>query len=208
VIGGLATALACYPRLLLWAKRPLPLWYLELNILLGTIVLWAFVFAWHKPYTNRPVFNLRCGLVPFLSATAAGLLSAVVLYVFLDPTLRLRTPEDYPANLTQWVAMTLFSASFSLLFLIFAPFAWLLRLLRHPGTAAVLTVAFGVFVLLLKVRSSPQPCPAALFFALVLVRLGLGLLYVSFYLRGGVLLVWWMGLLLEARHLIALGRAP
>jgi hypothetical protein len=33
------------------------------------------------------------------------------------------------------------------------------------------------------------------------MRLAQGVLGVWFYLRGGVLLVWWLGFLIEARHL-------
>jgi hypothetical protein len=137
----------------------------------------------------------------------AGLLCAGALHGLLDPALRLRTPEDYPVTLTQWVAMTLFTLGFGQLFLLFAPFAWLVRLFQHRGIAAAMTVAFGVFVLLLKLRSSPAPCPLDLAVALVLVRMGLGLMTVLFYLRGGVVLVWWLGFLVEARHLVQLARA-
>jgi hypothetical protein len=133
-------------------------------------------------------------------------LCAFALQKFLDPVLRLRTPEDYPVNLTQWIAMTLFTLAFSQLFLVFAPFAWLIRLFQHRGMAMVLTVLFGVFVLLVKMRSFAVPYSPWLVLALVLVRVGLGFMAVYFYLRGGVVLVWWLGLLIEARHLLQLER--
>jgi hypothetical protein len=198
------TALACYPRLLLWTKRVYPIWYLEAVVFLGAIVLWAFVFAWHSKHTHRPVFTLKAGAAPFAGATLAGVLGALALHFFLDPPLRLRTPEDYPADLREWMAMTLFTLGFSQLFLLFAPLAWLLRLVRNRWVAALLTVSFGVFVLVIKTSSSPQPYPTALFAALLLARIVSGSLGVFFYLRGGVLLVWWLGLLIEARHLIDL----
>jgi magnesium-transporting ATPase (P-type) len=204
-ISGLATALACYPRLSLWTKRPYPLWYLEAVIFLGTIVLWAFVFAWHIPYANRPVLARRPGFVYLAAATVAGISCALALRLFLDPALRLQTPEDYPATLNQWIAMTLFTLAFSQLFLVFAPFAWLVRLVQNRFAAAMLTVVFGVFVLAIKTGSSPTPFPLPLFSALLVVRVGLGLFAVFFYLRGGVALVWWLGLLVEARHLPSLG---
>jgi hypothetical protein len=198
------TVLACYPRLLFWTKRVHPLWYLEATIFLGAIVLWAFVFAWHTQYSRCPVFTLKPGGAVFAGATVSGILGGLALHFFLDPTLRLRTPEDYPADLRQWIAITLFTLGFSQLFLLFAPFAWLLRLLRNRWMAALLTVSFGVFVLVIKTSSSPEPYPAALFAALLLARILSGCLGVFFYLRGGVLLVWWLGLLIEARHLIEL----
>lgn len=206
VIGGLATAVACYPRLLLWTTRPYPLWYLEAIILLGTVVLWAFVFAWHTPYTNRPVFTRHLGNALFVLATLAGILCALAMHFFLDPALRLRTPEDYPVNLSQWIAITLFSLAFSQLFLLFAPFAWFTRLFQKRTIAAAMTVALGVFVLAIKTGTSPTPYPLPLFSALVLVRIGLGFMAIFFYLRGGVILVWWLGFLIEARHLLQLVR--
>jgi hypothetical protein len=204
VLAAALTSIACYPRLLLWTKRAHPLWYLEATIFLGAIVLWAFVFAWHSKYCKRPVFTLKLRGATVAAATLAGVLGALALHFFLDPALRLRTPEDYPSNLREWMAITLFTLGFSQLFLLFAPFAWLLRLLRNRRAAAVLTVLFGVFVLVIKTSSSPQPYPAALFAALLLARILSGCLGVYFYLRGGVLLVWWLGLLIEARHLISI----
>jgi hypothetical protein len=91
--------------------------------------------------------------------------------------------------------------SFSQLFLVFAPFAWLIRLFQNRWIATVLTILLGVFVLVLKTRSSPAPIPPSLFSALLIVRLVSGVLSVLFYLRGGLLLVWWLGFLIEARHL-------
>src|SRR5438067_13802472 len=103
------SAVLCLPRLLLWSTRKFPLWYLEAVLLLGGTVLWAFVFAWHTKYTGRPVFNLKLEPVPLLIATLCGIAVAMLLHFFVDPRLRLRNPEEYPANLQQWFAITLFS---------------------------------------------------------------------------------------------------
>jgi hypothetical protein len=204
VIAALATAVACYPRLALWPGRPQPIWFLEAVIFLGTTVLWGFVFAWHTQYTNRPVVTFKVEPKPLAAATLAGLCGAIALHLFLDPSLRLTTPEDYPADLDQWLAMTLFLLSFSQLFLVFAPFAWLIRLFQNRWIATVLTVLLGVFVLVLKTRSSPVPIPPSLFSALLIVRIVSGILSVLFYLRGGLVLAWWWGFLIEARHLLNL----
>jgi hypothetical protein len=179
----------------------MPLWYLEAELFLGSIVLWAFVFAWHTEYTKRPVFTLKLSPRIFLLATIAGIATAAGLHFFLDPILRQRTPMDYPANLEQWFAHTLFGLAFLQLFLTFAPFAWLMRLFKDQRIALALTLMLGVLVLTLKSSSSKEPVPFDLFLALFAGRIVLGWFPVWLYLRGGVLLAWWWGLLIHARHL-------
>jgi hypothetical protein len=203
-LAGLATALLCYPRFALWTHRTLPLWYLEAVTFCGSFVLWAFVFAWQTHYIRRPVFTLRIGPRAWALATGAAVIVAFVLHRFLDPSLRQTTPADYPLNLSQWTAMTLFSLALNQLFLVYAPFAWLMRLVRRPIVAGAGTVLFGVVVLLLKTRLSPEPFPTGLLAALVGVRLALGGLAVGFYLRGGVLLASWCSLLVQVRHLVGM----
>jgi hypothetical protein len=200
-IAALLSALACYPRLFLWLKRPYALWYLEAMLFLCGIVLWAFVFGWHTKYTGRPVLTFKPELVPFVWATFAGVGIAMLFHVGLDPSLRLRTPEDYPTNIEQWLALTLFSLAFTQLYLVFAAFAWFVRLFQSIWMAAILTVLFGVFVLLVKNHASPSPMATPLLMALLASRIALGALSVYFYLRGGLLLAWWWGLLLQSRHL-------
>src|SRR5262249_44642856 len=146
-IASLLTALACVPRLLLWTDRNAPIWYLEAVLFLGGMVLWGFVFAWHTAYTQRPVFTLKVSPALLVLAPMAGIGAGVGPRFLLDPILRVRTPEAYPTNFEQWLAKTLFSLSFLQLFLVFAPFAWLMRLIRKPAVAAVLTVLLGVAVL-------------------------------------------------------------
>lgn len=198
-----ATALVCYPRFALW-QTPYPTWYLELVLLLGGFVLWAFVFAWHPVYTGRPVFKFPPELRLFASATLAGLLIAAALHWWLDPTFRSRTPADYPTSLKQWIGMTLFAVAFHPLFLTFAPLAWALRLFRRLGIAIAFTVLFGTFVMVIKTQSAPTPLPPAVFLQLLGLRLTLSSLAIYFYLRGGVLLVWWWFFLLQLRHLLTL----
>jgi hypothetical protein len=195
------SALLCLPRMLLWAKRPFPVWYVEATLFLGGFVLWAFVFAWHTEYTRRPVFTFKIKSTTFAAATLVGILAAIGLHFFLDRALRLTTPDDYPVNVKQWIAMSLFSLAFTQLLLVFAPFAWLMRLFRNERVAMFSTIAFGVMVLMLKTNSSPTPLPASLFAALLVLRILPGFFAIWFYLRGGILLVSWIGLLIEARHL-------
>ena len=100
--------------------------------------------------------------------------------------------------------MTLFAVAFHPLFLIFAPLAWALRLFRRLGIAIALAILFGVFVVFVKTQSTPTPLPPAVFMELLGLRLALGSLAVCFYLRDGVLLVWWWSFLLQLSHLLTL----
>jgi len=201
LIAGLLSAAVSYPRLSQWHGSPYPLWYLESLLLVGAVVLWAFVFAWHTQYTRRPVFTLNFGWRLFALTTASGLLLTLALHWWVDPWLRAQAPQDYPADLEQWLAMTLFSLAFTQLFLVVAPFAWLLRLSRGNTMAVPLTVLFGAVALFVKFRSPSTPLPPGMFAALLAARLVLSLASVYLLLRGGVLLVWWWGLLLQGRLL-------
>jgi hypothetical protein len=199
--AALVTTLACHLRLTQWLTRSDPVWLLEAVIFFCGIVLWSFVFAWHTPYTGRPVFTLKIEPRLFGAVTVAGVVVATTFHLLLDPALRIRTPEEYPSDVPQWLALALFSLAFNQLFFVFAPFAWLIRLFHNVRTAIVLTVLFGVVVLACKIHSSPLPISPLLFAAFLAGRIAMGFLAVSFYLRGGVLLSWWWTLLIEARHL-------
>ena len=129
-------------------------------------------------------------------------------HLFLDPSLRLKTPEEYPADVKQWLAIVLFSLAFNQLYLVFAPFAWLIRLFQNRWAATCLTVLFGVIVLAIKYQSSTTPIPSLLLAALLAVRIVMGFLAVTFYLGGGVLLSWWWTLLIESRNLLAVAGNP
>lgn len=203
-IAALGSALASYPRLSYWPDRPFPIWYLESTIFLCSIVLWGFVFAWHAAYTRRPVFVLKIEPGPFMAASLIGLTAAAAFRLWLDPSLRSQLPEEYPVDLNQWLAWLLFSLAFNQLFLLFAPFAWSMRLFQNRWVAAGLTVLFQVFVLAIRIRASPAPLTPLLFGVLLAGRIVTGFLAVWFYLRGGIFLVWWWTLLFEARNLLNL----
>src|SRR5258708_34451291 len=128
VSAAALSTLVCFPRLVLWPTRHFPLWYLVALLFLGGMVLWAFVFAWHAKYTGLPVITGSVQQRHFQAATVSGVLLAILLRFFLDPSARSITPDDYPVTLVQWLAMTAFSLGFTQLFLVFAPFAWMLRL--------------------------------------------------------------------------------
>lgn len=203
-VAALITSALCCPRLMQWHERRYSVWYLATLLVLGGTVLWAFVFAWYEQYTRRPVFTLKVGRGVFAAATAAGVAVALAQHWLVDPWLRARVPQDYPANLGQWSGMTLFSLAFTQLFLVFAPLSWLLRLTRGRAMAVPLTVLFGALVMMAKHRGLANPLPAALFTGLLAARLAQGLVSVYFFLRGGAALVWWWSLLILSRHLLAL----
>src|SRR5206468_7523890 len=69
-----------------------------------------------------------------------------------------------------------------------------------PIFTILLTVLFGVFVLVIKNQHSPAPVSPAILIGLLVFRLVGGLLSVYFYLQGGVLLVWWWTLRSEERR--------
>jgi hypothetical protein len=77
-----------------------------------------------------------------------------------------------------------------------------MRLFQNRVIAFVLTVLFGLLVLAIKVRLSPAPISPTLLIELVVARLVLGTLSLTIYLRGGVVLTWWWGFLIESRHLL------
>ena len=203
-IAAALSALLCLPEMLLWQHRKFPLWDAEATIFFGGFVLWAFVFAWHTEYTGRPVFTLKINPLLLGAVTALGIGGAICSRFFYDPYLRTINPEEYPADLAHWIGSTLFALVFAQLFLVFAPYAWAIRLSRSPKFSLGFTVTFGVAVWLLRIHLSPHVLPTWLFINLFVSRIIQAVLAVWFYLRGGALLVWWLGLLLEARHLFDL----
>jgi len=200
-IAALVSALAGYPRLSLWLNHPAPIWYLEATIFICGVVLWGFVFAWHKEFTRRPVFVLKQGPKQFLAVTFIGIIAATVFHLWLDPTLRSKMPEEYLVDLEHWFAMVLFSMAINQLFLVFAACDWLLRLFKNRWAAAGLTALFGAGVLAMKIHSLATPLTPLLQAALLAGRFVMGLLAVWFYLRGGVILAWWWTFMFEIRFL-------
>ena len=203
-IAAIFTALACFPRLALWDQRSRPLWYLELALLLCSSILWAFVFAWYPEHTRRPAFRppRRAGL--WALATCSGVAVAALLHWLVDPQARAATPQDYPTDFGGWLASTAFTLSFNLLFLTLAPVALLLRLLQRRAAVVTFTVLLGVFMMYLKMTSSPESPAPELLVRLLAARVLIGALAASLFLEGGVWLAWWWALLLQGRHLLTL----
>ena len=201
-IAATLSAVLSFPRMLLWDNRPFSIWYAEATILFCGFVLWAFVFAWHTEYTHRPVFTLKIKLPLFAVATAAGILISLALHFWLDPALRPVAPKDFPADFKHWLASTIFSLAFTQLFLLYAPFDWAIRLFRSEQAAMWLTVILGIVVLLLRNNSMPTQAPVSLLIPVMGLKIAGIFFAVWFYLRGGIFLVWWLDLLLEARHLL------
>jgi len=203
-IAAALSALLSLPRILLWENRPFTPWYILATIFFCGFVLWAFVFAWHTEYTKRPLFTLKIKPFIFFIATFAGIFVALGLHWLIDPTLRARHPQEYPADLQHWIAATLFTLFFAQMFLLFAPFAWAMRLFRNEKVATWLTVAFIALVFALKANTYSPPLPALILTRLLFLRIASGFLAVWFYLRGGIFLAWWIGLIIESRHLLTI----
>jgi hypothetical protein len=201
-VAAAFSAIFSLPRMILWEARKMPVWYLDATVFFGGFVLWAFVFAWHTAYTGRPVFTKKIKPPVIVAATLGGVFLALSFHFFLDPTMRRVSPEDFPPDFVNWVAATLFSLAFMQLFLIYAPFAWVMRLARNEQVATWMTVALGVVVLIMKLRASSVSVPPLLIAELLLLRIVGAFLGVWFYLRGGIFIVWWLELLVEARHLL------
>ena len=110
-VGAAITSLAGYPRLVLWNDQPHQLWFLALTLAWASFILWSFVFAWHSKFSQCPFFFPRANLRLLGIATGSGLLGALTLEWWIDPVLRRLVPDDYPATLELWFAMTLFALS-------------------------------------------------------------------------------------------------
>jgi hypothetical protein len=202
--AALLTAILAYPRLSMWGERTNSLGYLEALLFLCTTVLWAFVFAWHTKYTGRPLFNPRPGWLPVVVATVTGIGAAAVWHFHLDATMRGLRPTEYPSTFMQWIAQTLWICAVTQLCLIYAPFSWLMRLLRRIPVAAALTVLLGLLVMWNKNRLSATPIPWGVFTQILAMHLCSGALAIYLLLRGGIPVVWYWALLFQSRHLLAL----
>lgn len=184
------------------------MWYLEAAIFVCSISLWSFVFAWHEAYSKRLVITFKVEPKLILLTTLIGIATALAAHQWLDPSLRSAMPEDYPVDLKQWLAALLFSLTFNQLFLVFAPFAWFLRVLKNQWVAASLTALFGAGILAMKAHSLAIPIPPSLLTLLVAGKVVTGLLAVWLYLRGGILLLWWWAVLFESRYWLGLAGQP
>ena len=200
-LAAAGTTLACCPRLLLWNTKQFPLHYLLFTIFVCCIVLWSFVLGWHKPYTGRPIFAPKFDPKLFSVVTAAGIVLSAASLFWLDPKLRAVMPEDYPVDLIHWLAKVLFLIAFWQLFLIFAPYDWLMRLCRNETITMVLTAAFGASVIAMKLQPHAEEISTPMFTCVLAGRFLGGFLAVFFYLRGGMALAWWWALIFELRLL-------
>ncbi len=195
------TTFACYSRMVLWSARPDTVWFLEIVIFFTSLFFWAFVLAWHEPYTRRPLFVWKPLPHLWKGVSLCAVVAAVLTAWLIDPTLRPIVPELYPKNLMEWQAIVFFECTFAQLFLCFAPLAFVARLLPSRRSAIAATILFGVFVTYLKLRGLTVPVSLPLGAGLMALKAASMALVLAFYLEGGVLLVWWWTLLLEARHL-------
>ncbi|HTB86237.1 MAG TPA: hypothetical protein VK742_21495 [Candidatus Sulfotelmatobacter sp.] len=201
ILAAAGSTLACWPQFVLWDTKHFPLYYLLASAFFCGIVLWSFVFAWHTPYTGRPIFTDKFDPKLFSVVTLAGIILSTACKFWLDPKLKMAFPEDYPTDLLHWFAEVLFVFAFGQLFLTFAPCDWLMRLCRNRPVTVVLTAAFGASVTAMKMQPHAGEISTEVFTYLLTGRFLGALLAVLFYLRGGMVLAWWWALLFELRLL-------
>jgi hypothetical protein len=202
--AGALTTLACLPALMMGVKVPS---LVPLGVFLFVFcisILWGFVFAWHFEYSGRPVF-----LAPFqprlwLAATAWAVALAVLEYFTLDPPLRRLVPAEYPATLGACVAMGTFQILFVPLYVCFAPLAFFIRLTHRSTVSTTLVVLWGLFVAYLRLGMLPTLPSLPIAAAILGLRVVGGFVTVYFYLNAGAPMIWWMGLLLNARLFLEL----
>lgn len=202
LLASLLSTLACVPRFAMWQERQYTVLFLSVTMLFCAFVLWAFVFAWHEQYSGCRVFDFRFQPVLWAIGTGYALGAAASLHFSLDDNLRIITPLVYPTDWPSWLAITLFSLSMEPLFLCFAPFAFFIRLSKRQTTAIGFTIMFGLLVVYLKLSSGKALPGIGMMAELIALRVVSAFVNVYFYLKGGVLLVWWVALVIQMRHLL------
>jgi hypothetical protein len=203
-LAALATALACYTRLELWQTRRLPIWYLELVLLMGTFFLWSFVFGWQGPYGGRDPLQPSKSAKLWALATASAVAVAALHYFVLDARLRPLAPDEFPSSHSAWLAMALSTLTLTQLFVVFAPLAFFLRMISRRWLAVALTLAFNLFVMLRRSALAPTTLPPCLLASLIGIRLLGASILIFFYFKGGLPLACWATFLVHARLLLEL----
>jgi hypothetical protein len=201
-IAGLLTAIASYPRLILWNEPPGTILFLCMMLFWTAFCLWSFVFAWHEEGVASSVFLRKVDAKWWIGVTLLGVVAAILEYHFLDPHTRELKFVRFPQNFSEWGAMLLFNLAFDQLFLCFAPYAFFIRLFRKRNWAATQVVMLSVFVLVLKLFSEETLVFSPLIVTLFLLRIVGSSIVIFLYIRGGVVLVCWWVFLLQTRHFV------
>ncbi len=173
-------------------------------LFLCVFLMWAFVFAWHTEYSGHRVFATPFKPGLWSAATLYAVGAALLIHWVLDPAIQRIEPRDYPDNTVQWAAMASFQLGLGPLCVCFSPFAFFMRMSRRQTVATALTVLWAVFVEYSAISRQPHLPPLAITSALMLRSVVGGFVSVYFYINGGALLVWWVGLLLQLRLLLDL----
>ena len=204
VVAAALSTLAAWPRLAGWSASPNPTWFLAGVLFWAAFCMWAAVFAWHGQFSGRAVLNWKIPAREWANVTLLGVVGAVVLTYASDPSWRALRPQDFPASTARWVAQTLFYLGFEQLFAFLAPFALFLRLTGSLRAALVATALLRLVVLGLQLHATdPVPSVAGVLL-LAGARVAVTMVVLILYLRGGLLPVWWVGLLLQLRHWFSL----
>lgn len=203
-VAALVTLMVCAPRLVLWSDRTDHLGIL-MTALGGTAwVMWSFLIGWLPEYGGQKWWKVE-GWKPHVPiALAVVVLGNAVLALALDPHVRAWVPKDYPRDGISWVAMTGFSGSFEWLFLTAAPYAFAVRLSRHPGFASGFAIVFATFVLMLKVDQARDALAWSRVLVLILARVSFSVIQIWSLRRLGACGSILLTMSLQLRHLLFL----
>ena len=201
VVAALGVGLFCLPRIVFWEDRP-DFWLLMWGILVWCLFfLWLFVFAWHELYGENRIFQWKVAPKILLPVVAISLVWSLILATCCDPVLRELNPKEYPDSELDTVVRTFFTVSLESLFLLFAPFAILLRLSKSVKAAYCLTLVLALLTAGMKMNSLANQLPLPWMGALFGIRLvGSGLL-LWLYVKKGAPIVWLASLIIGLRHL-------
>lgn len=96
IIAGLGSALVCWPRIATAPRPRYPAWYLEAVVLLGSILLWGFVFAWHTRSTPAARFYIEGGYWALSPGDHYRVGSGAVLALCARPVAAGQSPRGLP----------------------------------------------------------------------------------------------------------------
>jgi len=200
-VAAVASGVLCLPRLMMWEDRVKAWWLMGAILVWAMFFLWLFVFAWHEHHGGGKVVRWKVEGRIWLVVVVASVLWGVFLAAFVDPSLKAWNPKEFPTDGLDVLARVAFAVSLESLFLLFAPFALMIRLTGKVGAAYGLTLVFVMLVAGLKMISLEYQLSAGWMLALFAMRLlGSGVLLLL-YLRKGVLPVWVAGFLIGIRNL-------
>ncbi|MBG87051.1 MAG: hypothetical protein CMO80_09155 [Verrucomicrobiales bacterium] len=204
-LAALVGTVACIPRLNYWPDRPDAVWFLAGLLAWCLFVMWGFVFGWEEKYGQAKPLAFKADPKAWGAIVLGGILAAILAARFTDPVFREIAPEEYPGSIKQWLAFVAFYLSLELIFVCFAPLAFFARLAENAQLAAGLTIGLGLAVMFLKLGTLPESPHLGVLIWLAVFRIAYSGACISLYRWGGILPVYTLGLIVQARLLVGLG---